>query len=81
MLDLLGPYVMRAATETAGEPDRKGWVRCTLPLESFDFGVRELMRLGSDVIVLGPPPLRALMARSARRIASAHARRPSKRAR
>jgi predicted DNA-binding transcriptional regulator YafY len=77
MLDLLGPYVMRAAAETASKPDRNGWVRCTLPLESFDFGVRELMRLGSEVNVLGPAPLRALMARSARQIAAAHAGRRS----
>jgi len=77
MLDLLGPYVMRAAAETASEPDRNGWVRCTLPLESLDFGVRELMRLGGEINVLGPAPLRALMARSARQIAAAHAGRRS----
>jgi len=77
MLDLLGPHVTRAANESAGKPDRSGWLRCTLPLESFEFGVRELMRLGTEVNVLGPPPLRALMARSARRIAAAHASRRS----
>ena len=81
MLDLLGPYVARAATETASKPDRSGWVRCTLPLESFDFGVREMMRLGAEVNVLGPPPLRALIARNARQIAAAHANRRSSRAR
>jgi len=78
MLDLLGPYVTRAAAETAGKPDSKGRVRCTLPIESFDFGVRELMRLGTEVNVLGPAPLRALMARSARQIAAAHAGRRSR---
>ena len=72
MLDLLGPYVVRAAAETASKPDRKGWVRCTLPLESIDFGIRELMRLGDEVRVLGPPALRAEMAASAARIARAH---------
>jgi predicted DNA-binding transcriptional regulator YafY len=79
MLDLLGPHVARAAIETSGTPDRAGWVRCTLPLESFDFGVRELMRLGAEVNVLGPPPLRALMACSARQIVAAHAGRRPKR--
>ena len=81
MLDLLGPHVMRSATETASKPDRAGGVRCTLPLESFEFGVRELMRLGTEVTVLGPPALRALMARSARRIAAAHAMRRTTQAR
>ena len=72
MLDLLGPYVVRAAAETAGKPDRKGWVRCRLPLESIDFGIRELMRLGDDVRVLGPPALREAFAAGARRMARAH---------
>ena len=81
MLDLLGPYVTRAASETASKPDRAGWVRCKLPIESFDFGLRELMRLGTDVNVLGPPALRALMAQRARRIAAAHARRRSRQTR
>jgi predicted DNA-binding transcriptional regulator YafY len=72
MLDLLGPYVMKAAAETAGKPDRKSWVRCRLPLESIDFGVRELMRLGDEVHVIGPPELRAKMAITAERMARAH---------
>lgn len=71
-LELLGPYVTRAAARTAGKPDRKGWVRCRLPLESIDFGVRELMRLGEEVVVLGPPALRAEMARRAGRMAEVH---------
>ncbi len=61
-LDLLGPYVTEAAVGTAGKPDRRGWVRCTVPIESLDYGVRELMRLGEDVEVLGPPALRVRMA-------------------
>jgi predicted DNA-binding transcriptional regulator YafY len=61
-LDLLGPYVTEAAARTARKPDRQGWVRCTVPIESIDYGVRELMRLGEDVEVIGPPALRARMA-------------------
>jgi predicted DNA-binding transcriptional regulator YafY len=71
-LELLGPYVTSAAAKTAGKPDRRGWVRCRLPLESIDFGVRELMRLGKDVIVDGPPALRAQMARTAARMLRLH---------
>ena len=72
MLDLLGPYVVRAAAETAGAPDRHGWVRCTLPLESIDFGIRELMRLGDDVRIVGPRELRARYAQTAARLAALH---------
>jgi predicted DNA-binding transcriptional regulator YafY len=73
LLDLLGPYVTRAASETAGRPDRRGWVRCRLPLESFEYGVRELMRLGDEVVVIGPRALRAQLAAAAARIAKRHA--------
>lgn len=79
MLDLLGPYVVRAAAETASKPDRKGWVRCTLPLESIDFGIRELMRLGDEVRVLGPRELRARLGESAMRMARMHRMRQSRR--
>lgn len=80
LLELLGPYVMRAAAETADKPDRKGWVRCTLPLESFEFGVRELLRLGDEVQVTGPPALRVLLTETAERIARNHAKPVSKKA-
>jgi predicted DNA-binding transcriptional regulator YafY len=58
-LDMFGPYVVAVARDSAGKPDRKGWVRCTLPMETIDFGVRELMRLGDEVEVIGPLALRA----------------------
>jgi len=49
------------ATPSAGPPDAQGWVACTLPIESVDDGVREVLRLGPDAEVLGPPALRAAM--------------------
>jgi len=73
----LGPYVTSAAEKTAGRPDRKGRVRCRLPIESIEDGVRELLRLGEDVIVLGPPVLRAQMAQTASRTAGLHGARRS----
>lgn len=72
-LSLLGPYVTSSASRTASKPDRKGWIRCKLPIESLDFGVRELLRLGDQVVVLGPPALRAEFAQTAGRIARLHA--------
>lgn len=61
-LEALGPTVMDAASATAGKPDREGWVRATLPIESVDTGVRDLLRLGPEIEILGPPALRRAMA-------------------
>jgi predicted DNA-binding transcriptional regulator YafY len=61
LLELLGPYVEKSFFETAGVPDRKGWVTCTIPLENDDFGVRELLRLGQEVEVVSPRSLRSQM--------------------
>lgn len=62
LLEQLGPYVVEVAATTADKPDRDGWVRCTLPVEGGDIGVKELLRLGDEIEVLGPPELRARMA-------------------
>jgi predicted DNA-binding transcriptional regulator YafY len=67
-LEALGPLVAAAATESAGKPDRKGWVRCRVPLENFDLGV--MLRLGEEVEVLGPPVFRAQMAKTLRALAA-----------
>ena len=48
LVDMLGPYVAQAVAQTAGAPDGRGWVRCTIPIESIEYGIRELMRLGLD---------------------------------
>jgi predicted DNA-binding transcriptional regulator YafY len=63
-LEALGPHVAAAAADSAGKPDRAGWVRCRLPLENFDLGVRDMLRLGDTVEVLGPPAFRAQVART-----------------
>jgi predicted DNA-binding transcriptional regulator YafY len=59
LIEMLGPYVAAAARKTAGKPDAKGWMRCTIPIESDGHGVRELMRLGEEVRLIGPAPLLA----------------------
>jgi predicted DNA-binding transcriptional regulator YafY len=71
-LEMLGPYVVEAAAKSAGKPDRRGWTRCTLPLESGDYGVRELMRLGDEVEVVGPPHVREHMSAMASAILARH---------
>lgn len=62
LTELLGSYVVDAVANTARQPDRQGWVRCTIPIESIAFSVRELMRLGADVEVIAPAELRRAMA-------------------
>ncbi len=69
LLRMLGPHLVAAADETAGEPDKAGWVRCSLPIESEDDGVREFLRLGEEIEVMAPPRLRAKLAEMAAAIA------------
>ena len=71
-LESFGAYVHERAGKTASKPDRQGWVRCSLPVESGDIGVRELMRLGDEVEILGPPELRQSMAELAGSMAARH---------
>ncbi len=60
LLSLLGSHVEQVAREAA-KPDRDGWVRCTIPIESEGQGLRELIRLCEEMEVLGPPALREKM--------------------
>jgi predicted DNA-binding transcriptional regulator YafY len=73
LLELLGPHVVEAAAKSGGKPDREGWMLCELPVESLDQGVAELMRLGVDVEVIGPPALRAQLAATAARLIEIYA--------
>jgi predicted DNA-binding transcriptional regulator YafY len=68
LIGLLGPYVEAAMAKTAGQPERQGWLRCTIPVESGDFGIRELLRLGEDLEVLAPAALRIQVRQALRRI-------------
>ncbi|MFG1853603.1 helix-turn-helix transcriptional regulator [Actinomadura geliboluensis] len=58
---LAEPAVVSEVQKTAvTEPDT--WTRVTVPVESHDQAVRELLRLGADVQVLAPAELRSRMA-------------------
>ncbi len=61
-LEALGPTVTEAARKSASKPDGDGWVRCSVPIESIAVGARDLLRLGEEVEVIGPPALRREMA-------------------
>ncbi len=62
MVYLLNPATSHAATETATPPEADGWLRATVPIESVEHALSELLRLGADVEVVSPPELRARMA-------------------
>jgi predicted DNA-binding transcriptional regulator YafY len=79
-LDALGPTVLEAARRTASRPDRDGWVRCTLPIETVEVGVRELLRLGEEVEIEGPPSLRKAMESTLTAMLTRHRRAPRSRA-
>ncbi|WP_436790531.1 helix-turn-helix transcriptional regulator [Yinghuangia sp. YIM S10712] len=67
---LLEPTAASDALATAGPPDADGWVTVTLPLESWDIGYFELLRLGPEAEVLDPPEFRARLAEATRRAAA-----------
>jgi predicted DNA-binding transcriptional regulator YafY len=62
-LDMLGHTVAEAAHKTASLPDAQGWVRCTLPIETVEVGARDILKLGEDAQIEGPPALRNEMDR------------------
>ncbi|MGK4585033.1 helix-turn-helix transcriptional regulator [Kitasatospora sp. HPMI-4] len=57
------------ALEQAGPPDRDGWVRVELPVETEAVAVCDLLRLGAEAEVLGPPELREAVARTVAELA------------
>ncbi len=68
LISLLGPYVEASMAKTASRPDRHGWIRCIIPVETGDFGIRELLRLGDELEVLKPAALRSQITQALRRI-------------
>lgn len=58
----MGGEVVAAALAEADGPDAEGRRTITLPVESLRHACWQLLRLGADVEVLGPPELRAMMA-------------------
>ncbi|MBC9728900.1 YafY family protein [Streptomyces sp. TRM68367] len=50
------------ALESAGPPDGEGWVEVEMPVEAEAVAVTDLLRLGTEAEVLGPPELRRAVA-------------------
>ncbi|MFD7027414.1 helix-turn-helix transcriptional regulator [Streptomyces sp. NPDC059917] len=59
----------RRALEGAGPPDREGWVEVRVDVETTAVAVGDLLGLGAEAEVLGPPELREAVARAARALA------------
>ncbi|MFC9975416.1 helix-turn-helix transcriptional regulator [Spirillospora sp. NPDC127200] len=64
------PYAAERAAEAAGEPDGEGWTLTTLPVESPDVALSQLLRLGAEVEVVAPRGLRERHAGTARLMAA-----------
>jgi predicted DNA-binding transcriptional regulator YafY len=57
-LRTLAPAIGEMAARTAAKPDRRGWVRVEIPIESVDHAITDVLRLGAEAEVLAPPELR-----------------------
>ncbi|MCO1655938.1 helix-turn-helix transcriptional regulator [Pseudonocardia humida] len=69
--DLVEPAFLAAAQRTAvAEAD--GWTRVEVPVEAPGAAVGQLLRLGAGIEVLGPPELRARIARTVAALATAY---------
>jgi predicted DNA-binding transcriptional regulator YafY len=67
--------VAQAVARAALGPD--DWLRVAIPIETLGHATRQMLSLGTDVEVLGPPELRERVAQTARTIAAAYAEPPA----
>ena len=63
------PAVNRAVAAAANPPDGAGWLTATIPIESLDHAIGDLLKLGAEVEVLAPPELRDRMAETVEALA------------
>jgi predicted DNA-binding transcriptional regulator YafY len=57
-LRVLAPAVAAMARRTARKPDKRGWVRAEIPIESVTHAAGELLKLGAEVEAVAPDALR-----------------------
>ena len=68
--------VKDAVEAAAPVPDETGWAELTVPIEEIGWATREMRRVGSEIVVLEPPELRARIAAEARKMAALYADMP-----
>ena len=64
----------QAIDDPAAGIDASGWLRVTIPIESIGHATGQLLALGIDVEVLGPPELRERVRDTARAVSAAYQR-------
>jgi len=67
-LRYLSAAVAEAVERAQPQPDRNGWHRVTIPIESVEMAALELLKVGAECEVLQPPELRRRIAANAREI-------------
>jgi predicted DNA-binding transcriptional regulator YafY len=72
-LERLGATVVDAARESAEAPDKEGWMRITIPIESVEQAAIDLLTLGTEAEILKPRELRRRLAATARAMAKMNA--------
>jgi len=70
----LSAALAQAAERSTAKPDKSGWARLTIPIESVDHAALELMRLGPECEALEPKELRERISERAKKIAALYAR-------
>jgi predicted DNA-binding transcriptional regulator YafY len=68
------PAAWEAARENGRPTKPEGWLKADIPVEAISSSSRQLLRLGADIEVLGPPDLRAAIAKEAATISALYAR-------
>jgi len=66
----LGSALAEAVDRAEGAADAAGWIRLTIPVESIEHSVQELIKLGPEAEVLAPAALRQALGDAARRLAA-----------
>jgi predicted DNA-binding transcriptional regulator YafY len=69
----VNPAASRAIEAKHRKSKPAGWLEAEIPVEKLDYSTRQLLRLGADLEVLGPPALRAAVAQEAREVAKLYA--------
>jgi predicted DNA-binding transcriptional regulator YafY len=69
----VSPVASEAAEAQHRACKPKSWVKAEIPIESVTLAARQLVRLGAEVEVLTPAPLRAAIAREAESVAALYA--------
>ena len=68
--DCFEPALVRAIEDSAGPPDRHGWIRAVIPIEGVEHALADLLRLGGELEVLEPPALRERFVATARALSA-----------